>query len=252
MIDNKPLVSVVIPCYNAEKFVGYTLDSVISQTYKNIEIICINDCSKDETLRVLEEYAKRDERIRIMSNPKNLGVAETRNNALKVAEGEYIAFVDSDDIWHLDKLEKQINFMIKKAYLLSFTSIQFIDNDGNLVGKKFIVPNEVTYKQLLKQNVITLSSAVISRKILKNRSFHDDQLHEDFIFWLELLKGETNKAYGLTEILVDYRMTIGSKSRNKWKSLCMTYKTYKYFHINWIKAHYYLCHYIIRGLRKYN
>ena len=251
-MDNKnPLVSVIIPCYNAEKIVGYTLDSVINQTYKNIEIICVNDCSKDNSLKVLEEFEKKDKRIKVLNNSKNSGVAETRNNALKIAKGEYVAFVDSDDIWHLDKLEKQINFMVENGYDLTFTSVQFIDDNGNLTGTRFIVPKQVTYKQLLKQNVITLSSAVISKKILKDRIFHDDHLHEDFILWLELLNEETDKAYGMTEVLVDYRLTAGSKTRNKWKSLKMTYKTYKHFHINWIKAHYYLFHYIIRGLRKY-
>ncbi len=251
MNNNEPVVSVIIPCYNAEKLVGYTLDSVIKQTYRNIEIICVNDCSNDETLRVLEEYAKKDSRIKVLNNTKNLGVAETRNNALKIAIGDYIAFIDSDDVWHLDKLEKQIKFMLANNYKLTYTSVEFIDDNGSLTGKVFNVPKDVSYKQLLKQNVITLSSAVVAKDILKDRLFHDDQLHEDFILWLELLKDEIEKAYALTEMLTDYRLTAGSKSRNKWKSLRMTYKTYKYFHINWIKAHYYLCHYIIKGLRKY-
>lgn len=251
MEKKEPLISVIIPCYNAEKIVGFTLDSVINQTYKNLEIICVNDCSKDGTLAVLEEYAKKDKRIKVLSNEKNSGVATTRNNALKIAKGEYIAFVDADDIWHLDKTEKQISFMLENNYKLTFTSVDFIDDNGNLTGNPFIIPKEVTYKQLLKQNVITLSSSIISKDILKDRLFHDDHLHEDFILWLELLKEEIDKAYGLTEILVDYRLTAGSKTRNKWKSLKMTYQTYKHFHINWIKAHYYLFHYIIRGLRKY-
>ena len=250
-MDNKPLVSVVIPAYNAEKLVGITLDSVINQTYKNLEIICVNDCSKDDTLSVLNDYAKKDNRIKVLTNEKNSGVATTRNNALKVATGEYIAFVDADDVWDLTKIEKQINFMQENNYKLTYTSVQFIDMDGGYTGKKFIVPQSVSYKQLLKQNVITLSSAVVSKDVMENRDFHDDHLHEDFIMWLEILKNDIDKAYGLTEVLVDYRLTAGSKSRNKWKSLKMTYKTYKHFKINWIKAHFYLCHYIIRSLKKY-
>lgn len=248
---NEPLVSVIIPVYNAEKVVKFTLDSVINQTYKNLEIICVNDCSKDNSLEILNEYAKKDKRIKVLSNEKNSGVAQTRNNGLKIATGEYIAFVDSDDIWDLTKTEKQIDFMLTSDYKLAFTSVKFIDNDGSDTGKTFIVPKEVKFKSLLKQNVITLSSSIISKDVLKDRLFHNDELHEDFIMWLEILKEDVEKAYGLQETLVDYRLTQGSKSRNKWKSLKMTYKTYKFFRINWIAAHHYLFHYIIRGLKKY-
>lgn len=250
-INKEPLVSVIIPVYNSEKIVGFTLDSVINQTYKNLEIICINDCSKDNSLEVLNEYVKKDKRIKVLTNEKNLGVAETRNNGLRLANGEYIAFVDSDDIWHLEKLEKQLKFMFENNYKLTYTSVQFIDNNGILTGQKFIVPESVNFNQLLKQNVITLSSAVISKEILRDRIFHDDHLHEDFIMWLEILKYDTEKAYGIKEILVDYRLTPGSKSRNKWKSLKMTYGTYKHFKLNWIKAHWNLMFYIIRSLKKY-
>lgn len=251
MLEKEPLVSVIIPVYNAERTIKDTLDSVINQTYKNLEIICINDCSKDNSLEILNEYVKKDERIKVLSNEKNSGVAKTRNNGLKIATGEYIAFVDSDDIWNLTKTEKQIEFMLNNGYKLSFTSVNFIDNDGKNTRKSFIVPKEVSYKSLLKQNVITLSSAIIDKNVLKDRLFHNDELHEDFIMWLEILKEDTEKAYGLEESLVDYRLTQGSKSRNKWKSLKMTYKTYKFFKINWIMAHHYLFHYIIRGLKKY-
>lgn len=249
--NKEPLVSVIIPVYNAEKIVGYTLDSVINQTYKNLEIICVNDCAKDNSLEVLSEYAKKDKRIKVLSNEKNSGVAVTRNNALKAATGDYIAFVDADDVWHLEKVEKQIKFMLDNDYKLTYTSVQFIDNDNNLTGKKFIIPEEVTFNKLLKQNVITLSSAIISKEILGDRLFHDDHLHEDFIMWLEILKNDITKAYGLKEILVDYRLTPGSKSRNKWKSIKMTYGTYKHFKLNFFKAHWCLMFYIIRSIKKY-
>ena len=137
--DNKkePLVSVIIPAYNAEKIVGYTLDTVINQTYKNLEIIIVNDCSKDKTLDVLNEYAKKDKRIKVMSNEKNSGVAETRNNALKVATGEYIAFVDADDLWNLEKIEKQLNFMLENDYQLQLMKHNF-EQDPERVYKAFM------------------------------------------------------------------------------------------------------------------
>ena len=248
---NEPLVSVIIPAYNAEKCVGYTLDTVINQTYKNLEIIIVNDCSTDKTLDVLNEYAKKDKRIRVMSNDKNSGVAETRNNALKAATGEYIAFIDADDIWALEKIEKQLNFMLENDYKFTYTSYGFIDNEGNPTCKPFIVPKEVTFKALLKQNVINTSTILVKKELWGERFFHDDHLHEDFIMWLEILRDSLDKAYGFQEVVVDYRLTVGSRSRNKWKSMKTTYKVYKYFKINWIKAHWCLMHYIIRNLKKY-
>lgn len=247
----KDKVSVIVPIYKAEKYLDKCIESIVNQTYKNLEIILVDDKSPDKCPEICEKWAKEDKRIIVSHNEQNMKVAQTRNNGLKLATGDYIAFLDADDIWHLDKIEKQLKFMKEKDCKLSYTSVQFIDDDGNMLEKKFTVPEEVTFKKLLKQNVITLSSAMISKEVLRDRVFHDDHLHEDFIMWLEILKNETEKAYGIKEVLVDYRLTPGSKSRNKWKSLKMTYGTYKHFKLNWIKAHWNLMFYIIRGLKKY-
>lgn len=249
--EKKPLVSVIIPVYNAENFIRQTLDSVISQTYKNIEIICVNDCSTDKSLEILNEYVKNDNRIKVYSNEINSRVAKTRNHAVLHATGEYLAFCDADDIWRKEKIEKQIAFMQKENCDLCYTAINFIDNDGKDIGKQFYVPEEVNYKKLLKQNVITMSSAVVKKELFDKHPMHNDELHEDFILWLEILKHENAVAKGLNEILVDYRFTLGSKSRNKLKSMKMTYKTYKLMKLNFFTAHFNLACYIIRSLKKY-
>ena len=191
---NNELVSIVIPVYNAEKYLAKTLDSAINQTYKNIEIIAVNDCSKDASLQILNEYAQKDNRIKVYSNPENLRVAKTRNFAISKASGKYIAFLDADDIWHADKLQQQISIMQDQNLPLTYTAIQFINDDGEYTGQVFNVPEKVDFKKLLKQNVITLSSAVILRELLPDPVFHNDELHEDFILWLELLKITSLKA----------------------------------------------------------
>lgn len=250
-MDKQPLVSVIIPVYNAEKIISYTLDSVLNQTYKNLEVIAIDDCSTDGSYDILLQYQKKDKRVKVLKNDTNKKVAETRNVGISYASGEFVAFVDSDDIWIPNKIEKQIEFMLQNDCKLTFTSVRFIDDSGNETGNAFIVPEKVNFKQLLKQNVITLSSACISAEILKRHKMHNPELHEDFILWLEILRDDIDFAYGIKDILVLYRLTTGSKSRNKFKSMKMTYKTYKLFKINFVKAHYYLACYIIRSLKKY-
>lgn len=249
---NKKLVSVIVPMYNAEKYVVETLDNLINQTYSNIEIIVVNDCSTDNSYKVVEGYTKKDDRIKLFANETNLGVAESRNYAISQAKGELIAFCDADDVWELEKLEKQINFMEENKCKICFSSIQFIDDDSKPLNKQFLAPEKVNYKEILKQNVITLSSAVVEKDLFDKYKFHHAELHEDFILWIELLKNDVDYAYGLKECLVRYRFTLGSKSRNKFKSLKMTYKTYRLMGLNLFKSVYYLCHYVVRSLKKYS
>ncbi len=251
MINAQPLVSVIIPVYNSEKTIKQTLDSVLNQTYKNLEIIAVNDCSKDNSLEILNEYAKKDKRLKVFSNAQNLRVAKTRNFAIENCSGEYIAFVDADDIWKPEKIEKQLLFMQETGAELCYTSVEFIDDSGEATGRKFIVPEKVNFNKLLKQNVITLSSACAKADLIKKHLMHNDELHEDFIMWLEILRDEIKFAYGLSEILVLYRLTAGSKSRNKFKSMKMTYKTYRLLKVNFFKANYCLFCYVIKSLKKY-
>ena len=134
---------------------------------------------------------------------------------------------------------------------LTYTAIQFIDDENNYTNQVFNVPEKVNFKKLLKQNVITLSSAVVEKELLSENPFHNDELHEDFILWLELLKHKIDYAYGLQEILVDYRLTPGSKSRNKFKSMKMTYKTYRLMGLNVFSALWNLMFYVVKSLKKY-
>ena len=245
-----PVVSVVIPVYNAEKYIEETINSVLQQTFKDFEIIAVDDCSTDNSLQILNALAEKDARIRVFKNEKNSRVAETRNFGVQHAKGEFIALLDADDKWKVDKLQKQLDFLKEKNGQLCFTSVEFIDDDGKLTGRTFLVPEKVNRKNLFKQNVITTSSVLIKTSLLKKYPMHNDELHEDFICWLEVLQ-EVDFAFGMREILTIYRLAKNSKSRNKFKSMKMTYKTYRLVGENFIKSHIHLASYIIRSLKKY-
>ncbi|MBR6360586.1 MAG: glycosyltransferase family 2 protein, partial [Clostridia bacterium] len=152
--DNFGLISIIMAAYNAEKTIGFAIDSVLCQTYKNFELIIVNDCSKDNTEEIIKSYSEKDSRVKLISNEKNLGVSLTRLEALKICSGEWIAILDSDDAWMPDKLEKQIELQRSKNADVVFTGVKYIDSDGKSLDWELTVPEEIGYKKLLKQNLI--------------------------------------------------------------------------------------------------
>ena len=244
-------ISIVIPMYNAEKYIKETLDSVFAQTYKNYEVIVVNDCSKDNGLKIVEEYQKKHKNLKIINNEKNLNVAESRNKGIQAAKGEWIAFLDADDKWVENKLEIQIQKVKENNSSLCFASYYFIDDDGTDLNKTFTVKPTTSYKKLLKQNIINMSTSFVKRELCLKYPFKNPEVHEDFIFWLSILKNEEVNPLGLEEKLAYLRLAKGSKSRNKFKSVKMTYKTYKKVGLNFFSAHWNLMFYIIRSLIKY-
>lgn len=245
------LVSVIVPAYNAEKFVGETLDSILGQTYRNFEVIVIDDCSKDGTYAVLEEYAAKDERVRIFKNEKNSGVSETRNRGVALAQGELVAFLDSDDVWYEDKLRQQVELMRANPDCpLAYTGVAHMDCEGNRYGYVLPVPESVDYKTLLRQNIIICSSVMAKKSVLEMYPFRHDEMHEDFAVWLQILR-DVGCAKGVPEPLICYRVAAGTKSSNKLKSALMTWRVYRYVGIGFFKRLYYMPSYIITGLKKY-
>jgi teichuronic acid biosynthesis glycosyltransferase TuaG len=249
-ISVQPLVSVVIPAYKCEKYIAEALESAINQTYKSIEIIIVNDCSPDNCESVILEYMEKDKRIRYLKNNENLGVASSRNKGVKASEGEYVAFLDSDDVWSLDKIEKQIKHLQENNGYFCYTSYRLVDESGGDLNKVYIVPESVEYKKLLYHNVINSSTAVIKRDILIQHPMKHDEIHEDYLEWLTLLKFH-GKALGLTECLALYRQVKQSRSNNKFKSFLMTNEVYKLEGIHFFLRLYYLWHYSINGIKKY-
>lgn len=247
-IMNKPLVSVIIPAYNCARFLDEAVQSALGQTV-TAEIIIVDDCSQDETAAVIEKYATA-ENIRCFKNPKNLGVAETRNIGVRQAVGEYVAFLDADDIWLPDKLEKQLAAIKNTDFVLCCTARELMDKQGKNLGKIIPVKEEITYKDLLKNNSINCSSVIIRRDIALAFPFERDDLHEDYIMWLKVLK-KYQKALGVNLPLLKYRLTGTGKSGSKLASAKTTFKVYRYLGFGLFKSVWYFLCYALNGVKKY-
>ncbi len=236
--------------YNAEKTIEQAINSVLSQTYPDFELLVVNDCSKDRTVELVKNIAARDSRVRLISNVKNSGVSYTRKHGLEEAKGSWIAILDSDDAWAPRKLEKQINLQKKVNADLLFTGSTFMSYDGDPIDWYLHAPGEVTYRQLLKQNVLSNSSALVRKELYTRYYAVGDGMHEDFAIWLGILK-EGRKAYGVDEPLLIYRVAKSSKSGNKVRAAMMNWNTYRYVGLNLVEAAYYEGWYMIKNVIKY-
>ena len=254
------MVSVIIPSYNSEKYIGETLESVCAQTYSDFEVLVMNDCSKDRTAEIVDMYARKDPRIQLINLPGNKGVSHARNQGVEKASGEWIAFLDSDDMWTKDKLEKQLKLQerlrAKKSDIeepeFLFTGSSFIDENGEPLASVLHVPKHVDFSELLKQNIISCSSVLIRRSLmLKYPMPCSDQFHEDFATWLTILKNENMVAYGLDEPLLIYRVTRSSRSGNKCKAACMTFRAYRHVGLGIVKSVQSWLVYSFRSFKKY-
>lgn len=241
------MVSIITPSYNSEKFISKTVDSVLSQTFKNWEMIIVDDVSPDNANDIIEEYIKKDSRIKLIKLEKNAGAAEARNMAIKEAKGRFIAFLDSDDCWKEDKLEKQINFMLKNDYSFTYTAYEKIDENGNFLGTMGI-PDKVSYNSLLKTCVIGCLTSVYDVQKLGKVYMPKNTKREDFATWLNILK-KVDFAYGIKEELAEYRVYENQSSGKKAKMAKENWKLYREIEkLNIFKASYYFTHYAVRGV----
>ena len=244
-------VSVVIPAYNAEKTVAETIKSVLSQTYKDYEIIVVDDCSKDSTWEILQGLKEENHRIKIFQNPENKGVAYSRNFGVSKAKNCWIAFLDSDDVWKEDKLQKQMDLIFETTSDVCYTGYDFMAEDGTKLKGGLKVPESVRFHELLKQNIMSCSGIVLKKELIEQVKMEKDHIHEDFLAWLRILQRGA-KAVGINEPLHTLRVAVKtSKSGNKFKSAIMTYNTYKELGISLPKRIYYFFHYVNRNLKKY-
>ena len=244
------LVSVIMAAYNAEKTIEQSINSVLNQTYPAVELLVVDDYSQDRTVKLVENIMARDNRVRLIYNKENCGVSYTRKHGLEEAKGAWIAILDSDDIWAPEKLEKQIILQKKMNADLLFTGSAFMDSDGQPIDWYLHAPSEVTYRHLLKQNVLSNSSSLVRKELYEKYYAVGDGMHEDFAVWLGILK-EGKKAYGVDEPLLTYRIAKSSKSGNKIKAAKMNWNTYRYIGLNPLSAFYYECWYVVKGLMKY-
>lgn len=214
----KGLVSVIIPVFNCEKYLDRTLQSVFAQTYKDIEIVLVDDQSNDRSSDIIRNYQEYHPEIVYYLQPKNLGAGYARNKALELARGQYVAFLDSDDRWKPEKIEKQVRLLHEKNSGFCFTAIEMIDGDDRIIKKKRKVKEEIDYSFLLSNTMIPTSGVMIDRCIKGDFRMHLRRGGQDYATWLRLLR-DGSKAYGIDEALVMYRIDGESLSSNKLKSV---------------------------------
>ena len=220
------LVSIITPSFNSEKFINECIESVIFQTYKDWEMIIVDDCSTDNSRSKIISFANEDNRIKPIFLEKNLGAAEARNIALKKSKGKFIAFLDSDDIWKNNKLEKQINFMNKNDIAFSFTSYQPISE--NRVEKYSVieVPKEIDYHSYLKNTIIGCLTVIIDKEKTGEFIMPNIRSSHDMALWLLIMKRGFS-AFGLNENLAYYRIVSNSNTSKKWKAVKEVWEVYR-------------------------
>ena len=222
-------ISIVVPVYNAEKYIEQTISMVQKQTYTDWELILVEDCSKDESRKVLKslETCLQDSRIRVIYKEKNEGAARARNTGTMAATGEYLAFLDADDIWKETKLEKELAFMKQKDAAFVFTSYEFGDEEGNGTGKFVNVPDTLNYKQALSRTVIFTSTTLFDlKKLDKALVMMPIVPSEDSATWWQILRNGYT-AYGFPEVTTIYRRPPKSLSSNKGKAIQRIWYLYR-------------------------
>ena len=245
---SQPLVSIIMPTYNSSSTIINSIESVLLQSYDNWELIITDDCSDDNMVDIIKEMAVGEPRINITVNIINRGEGFSRNAYIERANGKYIAFLDADDLWSTNKLDRQISFMEENKYLFTFTSYQMFSHLGD--GKVINVPESVTYKQLLYGNVIGCLTAVYNAEALGKQKMPLIRKRQDMGLWLTLLS-RCNKAYGLPDILAKYRTDSGM-TQNKFNVAKYQWEFYrKVVNLGFFKSSWYFFWYAINGLIKH-
>ena len=208
------LVSIVTPTFNCGKYIGKTLESIINQTYNNLEVIVVDDCSTDNTCEIVNSYLKKDGRIKYFRLSENSGAALARTFAIEKARGEFIAFLDSDDIWYKDKLEKQLEFMKENNVAFTCTAYEQIDKRGNSLNKIIIPPSRISYNRLLLDCPVGNSTVIYNVSKMGKFKVPNIRKRNDDALWLQMLKKE-KYIYGMSIILAKYRVRDDSISAKK-------------------------------------
>ena len=247
------LVSIIVPVYNAEKFIRETMDSVLAQTYPHWELLLVEDGSSDGSVDVIGEYIaeKGESRIRLIRLPSNQGAARARNKGLEEASGRYIAYLDADDLWAPEKLEHELRFMEEKGAAFAFTGYEFADEHGVGLGKVVRVPETLEYRQALSNTTIFTTTVMFdSSKIPKELLEMPEIKSEDTALWWKVLRAGYT-AYGLNENLVRYRRAGRSLSSNKLEAIRRIWNLYRRAEgMNVIKSAWHFCFWALRAVRR--
>ncbi|WP_287797332.1 glycosyltransferase family 2 protein [Idiomarina sp.] len=242
---NPPDVSVIMPLYNSAQYAVKSIKSVLSQTYKNLELILVDDASIDDTYQQISPFLN-DKRVRYIGLTKNSGSAVARNVGIEEARGRYIAFLDSDDLWMPHKVEKQLDFMSQNKFPFTYSAYNKIDRYGQ-VYEHVGVPDTVEYYDLLKVCSIGCLTAIYDTQHFGKVFMPLIRKRQDLGLWLQLLR-RAKYAHGLNEALANYRVHPNSISANKIKAASYTWRLYReHEKLNFISAVYFFSHYAVRG-----
>ena len=221
------LISIITPYYKKKRYIELAINSALQQTYKNFELIIIYDDENKKDLNYLKKIIKKDKRIKLVINKKNLGAGNSRNKGLKLSKGKFIAFLDSDDLWLRDKLKKQLFFMNKKMINISHTSYHIINNKNKIIGKR--IARDMNYNLLLNSCDIGLSTVMLRKNIITSKiKFANIKTKEDYVFWLKIAS-KNNIIFGLRNNLTKWRRLDDSLSSSKLQKIYDGYLVYKKF-----------------------
>ncbi|MFW5982907.1 MAG: glycosyltransferase family 2 protein [bacterium] len=220
------MVSIITPAYNSAAYISEAIESVLAQTFPQWEMWIVDDCSIDNTAQIVESYSQKDSRIKLEKLSQNVGPAEARNIAIRRAQGRYIAFLDSDDLWHPAKLEKQLNFIKNTGYAFIFSNYLRIKGKEGKRLNEIIVPYSIDYRMFLRNTIIGTLTVLIDRDKIGYFEMPNVRSSHDMALWCELLK-RGFKAYGIREVLAYYRVHEGSNTANKIKASRDVWKVYR-------------------------
>jgi teichuronic acid biosynthesis glycosyltransferase TuaG len=244
-----PLISIVTPSYNCSSFIEETIKSVQAQSYHHWEMIIVDDASADNSVDIIKHNIKKDKRIKLISLTKNVGAAKARNAALKEAKGDYIAFLDSDDLWLPTKLEEQMAFMKRENLAFTFTSYCLINEQGRDMNIEVQALDKISYKDLMGNTIIGCLTVMLDRHQVGQIEMPDIQ-PEDTALWLQLLR-KGHQAYGLQKVLSKYRIVSNSTSRNKLKAAFRYWRLLRRQEkLNIFKANFYFSKYAFNAYKK--
>ena len=244
------LISIITPTYNSERYIAETIQSVIDQSYKEWEMIIIDDNSTDDSVAIIKSLIKDENRIILIELDENKGAAFSRNIGLQEASGKYISFLDSDDLWHRNKFEEQMIFMSKNEYPITFTTYELIDENGNSMNKIVQAKSSLGLNDYMKNTIIGFSTAIIDREKVGNFKFQNIRMKQDFQLWISIL-GSGFIAYGLDKNLVKYRIHDKSLSSNKLKAAIQVWNVlHNIEKIGFFHSVYYFSFYAINALIK--
>lgn len=247
----EPLVSVIMPIYNSEKFLEPAIKSVIAQTYSNWELWLIDDCSNDNSVAIIKQFVNIEPRIKEVYLKQNSGSAISRNIAIERSNGKYIAFLDADDIWEKEKLFIQIRFMEENNYVFTYSFYDIINKTADQTKKIITAPLQLNYSNLLKNNTIGCLTAVYNTEVLGKLQMPNIRKRQDYGLWLDILQTGIT-AYCIPTVLAHYRIETGSLSQNKIKVLSYNWLILrKYQQLSFFSSVYYFSCFLLNKSIKY-